>query len=146
MGILGKLAFWKKEDPGLDKSFSDMGNMDLGQAGQNIGGSDNMGMPLSQGLPDMTNFRGVGDKQGQQDMNQSINQQLGPNYMDNNSPQPFQANAGYQEVQPGGAQNHEIEVISAKLDAIKATMDAINQRLANLERAAYSQEEKKNTW
>ena len=34
-----------------------------------------------------------------------------------------------------------MQVISAKLDAIRATLDSINQRVANLERVAYGEQE-----
>ncbi|MBW2995605.1 hypothetical protein KY312_04590, partial [Candidatus Woesearchaeota archaeon] len=37
-----------------------------------------------------------------------------------------------------------LEIISAKLDALRASIDSINQRLANIERIAT--EEKKKTW
>jgi len=37
--------------------------------------------------------------------------------------------------------NKDLEVISAKLDAIKATIESINQRLASLERMAGTEEQ-----
>ncbi len=39
----------------------------------------------------------------------------------------------------------DIEVISAKLDSIRATLESINQRLQNIERIAYS-EQKRREW
>jgi hypothetical protein len=152
LGFFDKLMFWKKEEPSFD-----LGSPGLGGPGQ---GTNTLGMdmgfsrqelgmpPMSAGLPDVNNFRGAGDFQSQQDMNRSITQQLGPDYM--NEPM----NETFSYGQRGGhdprqfsqapvspAQN--IEVVSAKLDAIKATLDAVNQRLANLERVAYGEQEKK---
>lgn len=42
--------------------------------------------------------------------------------------------------------NRDLELVAAKLDALKATLDNINQRLANLERVAYGEEEHKKVW
>lgn len=36
----------------------------------------------------------------------------------------------------------DLEVISSKLDAIRANLDSINQRLANLERVAYGEKDR----
>jgi len=48
---------------------------------------------------------------------------------------------------PAPGAPHDMDVISAKLDAIRATLDSINQRLTNLERATYSDETpKKRTY
>lgn len=40
----------------------------------------------------------------------------------------------------------DFEILSAKLDAVKASLESINQRLANLERIASESEKKKRTW
>ncbi|MCK5283005.1 MAG: hypothetical protein KAK00_06355 [Nanoarchaeota archaeon] len=139
MGFLNKLAFWKKEDDlGIDKGFnSDMKGMDFG-APNDFGSSNDLSLSSSKGMPDVSNFRGVGDVQEQQQMNQTLAQPFSsspsPAF---NSPQNFQ--------QPKST--NDLELISAKLDAIKATMDAINQRIANLERAAYPEEnQNRNRW
>jgi len=42
--------------------------------------------------------------------------------------------------------NRDLELVSAKLDALKATLDNISQRLANLERVAYGEEEQRRGW
>ncbi|MBD3164554.1 hypothetical protein GF323_05090 [Candidatus Woesearchaeota archaeon] len=148
MGFLDKLKFWKKDDDFgssldmKDNFSSDMGMQDNNFSQQNSLGlpesrnarQDNLGMP-SRNMPDMSQYRGVGDLQGQNDMNMSLHRQLSSN--EENAP--FSApNQGYHEA------SSDMQVISAKLDAIKATIDAINQRVANLERVAY--EQGKNTW
>lgn len=148
MGFLDKLAFWKKDDlgsfdKGLDIGKNDFGSMDLGGPNNDFN-ANNIGMPTpSQGMPDMTNFRGVGDTNGQNEMNRTIQQQLGPDPMADSSPSfsTYSPKSNFQEVPRQNATNsHEIEVISAKLDAIRATLDAVNQRLSNLERAAYPEQ------
>ena len=149
MSIFGKLAFWKKDrlgDFGKDdlslgnNSFgnNDFGNMDMGRP-DTIGND----MSMSQGLPDVTTYRGVGDKQSQGEMNQTVRQQLGPDPMANN--QSSFPSTDYREMAPSvaSAPNQGSEIISAKLDAIKATLDAVNQRLANLERVAFSEHDNK---
>ncbi|MBI2664871.1 hypothetical protein HYX10_06050 [Candidatus Woesearchaeota archaeon] len=45
--------------------------------------------------------------------------------------------------QPSFGPNRDLELVSAKLDAIRASLDSINQRLANLERIAYGEENKR---
>ncbi len=48
----------------------------------------------------------------------------------------------YSQPQPYYAsQNRDLDLVVAKLDALKATLENINQRLANLERVAYGEEE-----
>jgi hypothetical protein len=96
-------------------------------------------------------------------MNQSLYQQLGEDPLDmpnafNSTPSDgyssYGKRAAYQQQQPMQQQmamqsssRTEYEILSAKLDAIKATMDAINQRLASIERVAYQEQDKKrNNW
>jgi hypothetical protein len=147
MGFLDKIMFWKKEDilkddfGSLDMKGSNMPGMDMGMPNQDFGA-------MNPGMPDVHNFRGVGDFQSQQAMNRSIYNQMGNDYMDNPSTPsnpPFSRGVPEQRYNNG---SQELDVISAKLDAIRATMDAINQRLANLERVAYAeqQEVKRRGW
>lgn len=147
MGFFSKLAFWKKDDDlGLDNfgSSSPDPNMDMGFANQD----------MSHGMPDMTNFRGVGNSQQQQAMNQSISQQLGNDYMGNDSSSGFSSfsprqQPAYAQPQVVPASNPEMQLVSAKLDAIKAMIDSVNQRLANLERVAYAdqqQPKRRDSW
>jgi len=50
-------------------------------------------------------------------------------------------------IQQSGYNNKDMEVVSSKLDAIKAVLDAINQRLANLERISSGEyEPRRRTW
>lgn len=51
------------------------------------------------------------------------------------TPPPIPTIQPLQQVQPS-ITSKDIEIISAKLDAIKAMLDNLNQRIANLERIA----------
>ena len=166
MGFLSKLAFWKKDDlSGLGNDNLNMGkdafsNMDLGTPNNDFASqdnlgmnsqTDNMGLPPSRGMPDMTNYRGVGDPQEQNDINHTVREQLGPDPMadDSSGFSSYSPKPNYQEAHQGSpSSNHELQVISAKLDAVRATLDAVNQRLANLERVAYPSQDKtrRDSW
>jgi len=58
----------------------------------------------------------------------------------------FQQRQQYEPAYAYG-QNKDLEIVSAKLDALKATLESINQRIANLERIAYGDDEpRKRGW
>jgi hypothetical protein len=42
----------------------------------------------------------------------------------------------HHQIQRPAPQNRELELVEAKLDAIKSTLDSVNQRLENIERLA----------
>lgn len=160
MGLLDKLKFWKKDD-GLDfgkqDGFGGMSNQGFGKDmgmgnpsqqgfGQDQGFGHDPGMPndnfsgqdpfnQNRGMPDASNFRGVGDEQSRQQMNQNISQHM----RNAEEAPPFSA----QKPQFQEQGNSDMQIISAKLDAIKATLDAMNQRISNLERVAY---DKQHEW
>ena len=142
MAFFDKLKFWKKDDDfsDLDKDFNKgFSNMDTGFSGQDTGFSNQdryLGLPPSQGVPDVSKYERVGEQP------MGPPQQFGQPSI--NTPSAFSAQPKpmYQEVPPS-SNNPELDVISAKLDAIKASLDAINQRLNNLERAAYPEQPKR---
>ncbi|MBC8494909.1 hypothetical protein H8D36_02020 [archaeon] len=132
MNPLGKLKFWKKKDdlgladplanePGMD--FHDpMGNFE--DSSMNF--KDNLGLEpepqgdlLGSGSPDMP--RSLRDKSTFDNFNS-------------------------QQVQPAPAANREFELISSKLDTIKAELDSMNQRLQKIEKIAEQEHEKKPAW
>ena len=134
MGILGKFAFWKKKDElddlgkdfGLDKDFG----MDMG-----AGPSPDLGMGLEP--------QGV---QGQQALQKypSFNSQgsFSPAMQQPSFSQPAYSPPSYS---PPSNDNYiaskNLEVISSKLDALKASIDALNQRVANIEAIARGEQE-----
>ena len=121
MDIFGKLAFWKKKD-----NFDDIG--------KDLGMDKDFGMDMGQGpSPDL------GMDLGQQPMQKypSFHQQQG-----------FPSQPSFQQqpsFQPSSNDNYiaskNLEVISSKLDALRASVESINQRLANIEAIARGEQE-----
>ncbi len=114
MSVFGKLKFWKKGD---DLPFGDELAMPKSAFPQDELGLQSPGLPQMQQMPisepRMDNFREA------------------PRAY----PQPYP-----QQPQYYGA-NRDLDLVVAKLDALRATLENINQRLANLERVAYGEEE-----
>jgi hypothetical protein len=141
MGVFDKLAFWKK-DQNLGKDFGadlGLGNMNQGpdfgfppQQGQhgNMGLDQNMNL----GMPDDMGFGNIGS--GPQ----------APPGQPSSMQQPFGSPLQPQQPMQSDYKSDKFEVVSAKLDSIRYTLESINQRLANLERVAYGEQEKKKGW
>ncbi len=128
MSILGKLAFWKKKDD-FDDLGKDLGiDKDLGLE-MGSGPSPDLGMGLETNSPQAyqkyPSFQQAQGFQNPQFQSQPVFQQQQPSYNSNDN---FIA-----------AKN--LEVISSKLDALRATMESINQRLANIEAIARGEQE-----
>ena len=124
MGIFGKLAFWKKKD-------------DLDNLGKDLGLDKELGLDLGAGpSPDL----GMGIEPAQQQPYQKY-----PSFQQSGfQPQPsFQSQAfqqpSYQSDSYIASKN--LEVISSKLDALRASLESINQRLANIEAIARGEQE-----
>jgi hypothetical protein len=123
MGILDKLMFWKKSDDlGLDE------NLGMGELGK---------MPGEEPLPPQP------QQPGQQNYYASQPSFQQPAFQQPAFQQPqmesFQAQQAFA--------SRDLEVVSAKLDALKATLESINQRLANIERIAEGEEEvRRRSW
>jgi hypothetical protein len=122
MGVFDKLMFWKKKE-------DDLGLGNLGAANPNMGAvpddpfSSEIGMPQQQ----------FGQYRQQYSQQQYPGQFQQPSF----SRADYPGQQGFQS--PQGYGNKDLEVVSAKLDALKAYMDSVNQRLANLERLAEQQ-------
>lgn len=127
MGIFGKLAFWKKKDDlGLDKDF-----------GKDLGIDKDFGMDMGQGpSPDLGMDLGQQPMQKYPSFQQSSFQ---PNFPSQPSFQPQQS------FQPSSNDSYiaskNLEVISSKLDALKASLDNVSQRLASIEAIARGEQE-----
>ena len=135
MGILDKVMFWKKKDDfadlGLgsnkDMAFGDDFGMDQGMAQQQPGlgqqpdmGFSNPSMPSSPSMPPAPQMQPPSAAQFGQ----------APRY---DSPQ--------QDMT-----SKNIEVISSKIDALRANLESINQRLANLEAIARGEQDKRKRY
>lgn len=131
MAFLDKLMFWKKKE---EPFGADLGlGRDIGLGGRDIGLGHDLGLGKEDlGLPPQTQFPPQQPMPFQQPYQYPQYQQPSP--MIPTPPSPQQEIVG-----------KDIEIISSKIDALRATLESINQRLANLERVAYS-EEKRRRW
>ena len=127
MGFLGKLAFWKKKDDfgdlGKDMDFGKDLGMDLGQ-----GPSPDLGMglePLPSGQPPTQKYPSFQQASFQPSYSQPSFQPAAPTYPSNDS----------------YIASKNLEVISSKLDALKASIDYLSQRVANIEAIARGEQE-----
>ena len=147
MGVLGKLMFWKKKDDfsldgqdigkfGTDNGFGDVGK-GMGEGNLGMEHPDNLGLPNTNPYlrQSQSNFQGT--------------QIPSPNsFSGATAPPGFQAPPITPEQPPRQDYviSKDMEIISAKLDSLKAYLDAINQRLSNIERIASSEQDKKRGW
>lgn len=121
MGLFSKLAFWKKKD-----EFEGIG---LGDKPKGLGG-DLAAPDLGLGSSGLEGGFGTSTQPIAAPPTQ-------PSY-----PQSQQPSFQPPTQQPQGfTAEKDLEVISSKLDALRAALDAINQRLANLEAIARGEEE-----
>jgi len=133
MGFMDKLAFWKKKD-----EFGDIG---LGDKGPDLG--------TGSAASDLGLGPSPGGMESPADLNLGIPQQppmqqpsLQPPQSSFQQPQPsLQPQFQQPSPQQGFTAEKDFEVISSKLDALRAALDSINQRLANLEAIAKGEEE-----
>jgi len=128
MGVFSKIAFWKKKndfgdfekDLGLDKDFG-LGNSETG-----------MSPDLGMGMETQEPHKYPSYQQPQQSF-QPYHQNLQQEYQ-----QPVQQMSDRDYIN-----SKSLEVISSKLDALKAAIESINQRLANIEAIAKGEQEEK---
>lgn len=129
MAFFDKLKFWKKKD-----DFGDIGK-DLG-LDKDLGLGKDLGMDLSPGpSPDL----GMGLDMGQppQQPLQKYPSFQQPSFQPSFQPQP----AFQQPSYPNDMASKNLEIISSKLDALRASLESINQRLANIEAIARGEQE-----
>ncbi len=139
MGFLDKIKFWRK---GEDE-FSDLG------LGSDFGKGTTPGMPgpTPPGMPDMGPGSspvqgGLPDMPTEEPM-PSTGTPVGAGTPFGTVQSGQQPPAAAQHLQPSPPQKGaEHEIVIAKLDAIKAYLDSINQRLANLERTLRENEKR----
>ncbi len=121
MGVMDRLKFWKKDDsfgaPLNKDAFADLGKDSL-QENFEIGGDADQGpfgrQPEQHPLDDPVSASQILRRGTVQE-------------------QP-QMSGGYGSRQD--LISKDIEVVSAKLDALRSTLDSMNQRIANIERIA----------
>ncbi|MBW2964169.1 hypothetical protein KY363_01805 [Candidatus Woesearchaeota archaeon] len=160
---MDKAKFWKKNEEDLG-DLSDLGDFGLDDKSPSSGGPD-LGGPLpsfdepssldahgpemhTEDVQPSPASRQMGDQFGlgaQQPTRQP--QQPPPRQPMQQMPPMQQPQQQYYESGPGMSElTKDIEIIHAKLDAIKASLDSINQRLASLERIAYPEQKNRYSW
>ncbi|MEK6946099.1 MAG: hypothetical protein AABX32_00675 [Nanoarchaeota archaeon] len=130
MGFFSKLNPFKKKD-----DFDDLGkDLDLGKDfGMDQGPSPDLGAGLEPLGQPQQQFQKYPSFQGQQNFSSPMQPAYQP---------------PYQPAYPSAASDpyiasKNLEVISSKLDALKASLDALNQRVANIESIAKGEQEDK---
>lgn len=139
MAFWSKLKFWGEKND-IAPMPAEFGNMPDFNQGFNQGFNPQSGFP-GQGMNASIDqpFR-----QGQYPTFEPMSQ--------NQQPPPIRSYPGSSMTQPEFAspgKDMNMEVVSAKLDALRASLESINQRLANLERIAYQDYEppqKRTRW
>lgn len=146
MAFLDKLMFWKKSD---DFGIPEGPKPDLGfdsGLGRDMGSGRDSGLGF--GSPDVgAGFPGSFEEPPARpgfEQNAFAQQHMQPFQQ-----QPFQQPPFQQPQQSTNEYiiSKNIEVLSSKLDALRAGIESINQRLAHLERVASGEhEEKRRSW
>ena len=153
MSFFDKLRFWKKDDvqgpdlglqgmePGLGQG-PNLG-MDLGESGFGDVDKPMYGYPAQQaplqGYPSPPRQQSQQQGYAQQGFQQQEYEPPVVRTFDHTKA-PFQYPAQQQDVSPQQyVADKNYEVISSKLDAVRAALESINQRLANLERMTQDQ-------
>lgn len=143
MSFFSKLKFWKKDDllgGGLDNFLNSNDSLNSSSPSSSSSGSD---LGLGQGQ-----FNQCSQGLGFSNASSSTGAGFNTNSFEAFNPQPFsQANAMQSSSNAFGvqaSQQREFELILAKLDAIRAELQLMNQRIAMLEKAANIEE--KHYW
>ncbi len=148
MSIFGKLAFWKKRD---DAAIGLGIKNDLGLNLQEPQLGNDLGLNLQENNGFQENNLGLDTQQNDQQFMAFGTQNYKPKSSANQATilrqtEPIQGAQGYPQQMQQQQQstssmmyNKDIEMISVKLDAARASLDAINQRLTNVERILQGQ-------
>lgn len=133
MGVLDKLAFWKKSDElALGR------NMDLGIDQHSFPKYDNLGLddkPL--GLEETSPF----DDQSAHPLPPHVQQVMGRGSFTPHSLSPSVSTGSLPTIT-----EKDLELINSKLDTLKAVLLSIEQRIANLERAVNVEKNREKLW
>ncbi len=160
MALLDKLMFWKKKDdaPGFD--FGAAPNLGMGTDNMGLGMDNNLGMgPGLDFPPNAPNLGAPGLSPSPFEM-PAEKPDFGfarPANLNRDEVPPEARNApafggafapqSAQQAQQGQtASTHEMQVIYAKLDAIRAMLDTIDQRIKTIERIEETKERDRSRW
>ena len=142
-GIFGKVLPWKRKDElalGNNLGLGPLGGFGPGQGMQGMQGPGFGGMPYDQQFGGMGNLGMGGLPPSQYSQPQPLGQ-----FSAAPQAEAFQKNQEYERSYAAGK---EIEIVSAKLDAIKAALETLNQRLATIERYIQAEQDfkKRGGW
>ncbi len=130
MGVLNKMKFWKKDELDFDKI-----------AQQEF---DKSPFPPEPGLDHPSGMETKDPFMSESEPFSSSSQPILPS----TKAQPWQeATSSYRAPPPPShSGNLDLELINSKLDTIKAMLTSVEQRLANLERAAGVEQKQQRLW
>lgn len=130
MGILNKILFWRKDD---EFDFDKMAEQ---ESQGDIFKDQDLGLDHKPaGLDEKSPFEEMDDEPAQES----------PPHLQ--QPRSSFASRQPQETTTSGmSSNRELELISSKLDTVKALLTSMDQRISNLERAAGVVERKEKLW
>ena len=142
MGMLDKLKFWKHED---EFDFSSAVDSHMGSTP----GLGDTGMPVQDdlGLDEKSPFdvNAPGAMKGTDPFGANMSAPSAPQSFDQPHPSSNAAYNKQQQPQTSGS-SRDIELLSSKLDTIKALLSSLDQRMAHLERAAGMDKKQERLW
>ena len=134
MGILNKILFWRHDD---EFDFDSLADKDLGKAPLH---DDPLGLDQKpEGLEEASSFDEIG-RQGDFSETRPAYPSSSPS-----RPQASPFAARQPAAVPASMHDRDLELISSKLDTVKAILSSMDQRISNLERAA-GVERKERLW
>jgi hypothetical protein len=131
MGFLDKIKFWKKEDD-FDADFDSKLDQHIEKSDDPFKGDD---LGLDQNPP------GLGE---QSPFDQPVEK---PDLLAGTTPEQPAAFQAQQQMQaPSGTEKRDLELLSSKLDTIKAILNSMDQRIANIERSTGTVKKEEKLW
>ena len=147
MGILGKLAFWKHEDSLPRPESLDTGyNPDLGKDSLGLNDQTGLGNIGQQGLDNA----GMGSNFPSQNTGLGSSPNLNqPSNLEPIEEAPFSQPSAFGRLKKGLSKNQSdnnlstnLELVSSKLDTLKAMLDTLSHKIDKIEKIAEAEEEK----
>jgi len=130
MGIFSKLAFWKRKD---DFDFDELANRELGKSAPV---QDKLGLNRN---PDALNEQPLFPEEEHPFS-------APPSYPQFGQPSTSQNNQSQYSQAASNLSNRDLDLINSKLDTLKALLNSLDQRLANLERVNSGNQQKRDLW
>ncbi|MBI4149654.1 hypothetical protein HY491_04350 [Candidatus Woesearchaeota archaeon] len=134
MGMFSKLAFWKKGAM-APPQFPDLSLGNLG-----TGFDDRTGLPSAL-EPESFGKEQLFEQRGESPFSPDVMRRAREF-----APNPVRPGPGEPQNLQNYAVGKDIEIISSKLDALRAGLESINQRLAHIERIAEGEQDTRRRW